>query len=129
MRSRQRTIGLAVALAALGAATLLAASQQQAGNRPSAWPCGARLDLSYFRIAEGTGGHLLLLAPEEIGDSANLLIALGAHPQTVFRSAGTMQPGLHEIPIPIDPSIESVLFSVGVQCLQTAQVVGPSGQP
>ena len=128
MRTREQTIWLALVLAALGAATLRAGAQQPAGNRPSAWPCGARLDLSYFRVAEGSGGHLLLLAPEEIGDSANLLLALGAHPHTVFRTAGTMQPGLHEIPIPIESSVESLLFSIGVQCLQTAQVVRPSGQ-
>jgi hypothetical protein len=106
----------------------LAGAQQQSGNRPSGWPCGARLDLSYFRVAEGSGGHLLLLAPEEIGDSAALLTAFGAHPQTIFRTAGAMQPGVHDISIPIDSSIESLLFSVGVQCLQTAQVVRPSGQ-
>jgi len=124
----ERTIWLALALATLGMATLLAGTRQQTGNRASAWPCGTRLDLSYFRVAEGSGGHLLLLSPEEIGDSANLLIALGAHPQTIFRTAGTMQPGLHEIPIPVDSSIGSLLFSVGVQCLQTAQIVRPSGE-
>lgn len=128
MRTRERTTCLALALAVAGAATLLAGAQQQTGNRPSTRPCGARLDLSYFRVAEGSGGHLLLLAPEEIAESANLLIALGAHSQTVFRTAGTMQPGIHEIAIPIDSTIESLLFSVGVQCLQTAQVVRPSGR-
>jgi hypothetical protein len=126
--ARERTTRVALTLAAVGAATLLTAAQQQTGNRPSAWPCGARLDLSYFRVAEGSGGHLLLLAPAEIGESANLLIALGAHPQTVFRTAGTMQPGVHEIAIPIDSTIDSLLFSAGMQCLQTAQVIRPSGQ-
>src|SRR5436190_730356 len=108
-------------------AQMVAGAQQQRSNSPAAWPCGARIDSSYFHVAEGTGGHLLLLAPEEIGDSATLLTALGAHPQTIFRLAGSVTTGLHEFEVPIDPSIESVLFSISVQCLQTAEVVRPSG--
>jgi hypothetical protein len=93
------------------------------------WPGGARLDPSYFQIAEGTGGHLLLLAPEEIVDSVTLLGALSDHPQTIARIAGAIQPGLQEFSVPIDSSVESVLFSMAVQCLQTAEVVRPSGAP
>jgi hypothetical protein len=106
---------------------MLVGAQQQTSNGRTAWPCGARLDMSYFRVAEGSGGHLLLLAPEEISDSATLLTAFGAHPQTIFRIAGSITPGLHEFPVPIDPSVESVLFSISVQCLQAADVVRPSG--
>ena len=40
-----------------------------------------------------------------------------------------MQPGLHEFPVPIDSSVESALFSIGVQCLQSVEVVRPSGAP
>jgi len=109
------------------ALSLSVTAQQQPSNSPRPWPCGARIDSSYFRVAEGTGGHLLLLAPEEIGDSAPLLIALGEHPQTIFRLAGSITPGLHEFSVPIDSSVESVLFSISVQCLQTADVVRPSG--
>ena len=101
--------------------------QQQPSNPRSGWPCGARLDTSYFQVAEGSGGHLLLLAPEEIGDSATLLTAFGAHPQTIFRLAGSLQSGVHELRVPIDPSVESVLFSISVQCLQVAHVLRPSG--
>jgi len=127
----------AAALAILAAPLLMAARQQpqpgqsqqpqQTPNRRASWPCGARVDPSYFRIAEGTGGQLLLLAPEEIGDSAALITAVGAHSQTIFRSAGIVTPGLHEFQVPIDPSVESVLFSISVQCLQAADVVRPSG--
>ena len=73
-----------VAAAILLTPTLIGA-QQQTSNPRSGWPCGARLDMSYFQVAEGTGGHLLLLAPEEIGDSATLLTAVGSHPETIFR--------------------------------------------
>lgn len=114
--------------AAAFAAPLLIGAPQQAPNARSGWPCGARLDTSYFQIAEGSGGHLLLLAPEEIGDSASLLMAFGSHPQTIYRLAGSLKPGLHELRVPIDSSVESVLFSISVQCLQVAHVLRPSGQ-
>ena len=113
------------------AAALLVAlfsnNQQQSSTTPGGWPCGAHLDLSYFQVAEGTGGHLLLLAPEEIADSAALLTAFGSHRQTIFRLAGTLNAGLHEFQVPIDSSVESVVFSISVQCLQVAEVIPPSG--
>jgi hypothetical protein len=102
-------------------------AQQQAPNRRAGWPCGARLDSSYFQVAEGTGGHLLLLAPEEISDSAALLAAFADHPQTIFRLAGSIMPGLHEFRVPVDSSVDSVLFSTSVQCLQITEVLRPSG--
>jgi hypothetical protein len=116
-------------LAAAVAVTAAAGAQPQAPNARAGWPCGARLDPSYFDIAEGTGGHLLLLAPEEIGDAAAVLTALGDHRETIARIAGAIQPGLQEFSVPIDSSVESVLFSMSVQCLQLAEVVRPSGAP
>ncbi len=107
---------------------MLMAAQQQTPNARTGWPCGARLDPSYFHVAEGTGGHLLLLAPEEIADSATLLTAFGSHPQTIFRLAGSLTPGEHDFHVPIDPSVESAIFSISVQCLQVAYVLRPSGQ-
>jgi hypothetical protein len=115
---------LAAAILAIPIAT---GAQQQAPNTRSGWPCGGRLDPSYFRVAEETGGQLLLLAPEEVGDSARLLTAFGSHLQTIFRLAGTVPPGVHEFQVAIDPSVESALFSISVQCLQTAEVLRPSG--
>ena len=117
-----------LAAAAVFAAPLLVGAQQQAPNTRAGWPCAARLDTSYFHIAEGSGGHLLLLAPEEIGDSASLLMAFGSHPQTIYRLAGSLKPGLHELRIPVDSLVESLLFSISVQCLQVAHVLRPSGQ-
>ena len=110
---------------------LLAGAQQQPSTPPGNWPCGGRLDASYFQVAEGTGGHLLLLSPEEIGDadSTTLLTAFGSHRQTIFRLAGSLTPGPHDFHVPIDSSVESVLFSVSVQCLHTVDVVRPSGLP
>jgi hypothetical protein len=65
-------------------------TQQQTNSRAN-WPCGARIDPSYFHGAEGTGGQLLLLAPSEIATSADLPIAFDRHPETVFRLGGTIQ--------------------------------------
>jgi hypothetical protein len=104
------------------------AQQQTPAGRPN-WPCGARIDPSYFQIAEASGGELLMLAPWEIGDSAALLQASTDHRETIFRLGGTINPGTHEFRVPIDASVESVVFSISVQCLQTADVVGPSGAP
>jgi hypothetical protein len=121
-----RIIGWLAAAGVLAVHSLIGAQQQTSSAR-AGWPCGARLDPSYFQVAEGSGGHLLLLAPAELGDSVALLTAFGAHPRTIFRLAGEMKAGLHEFRVPIDSSVESVLFSISVQCLQAADVARPSG--
>jgi hypothetical protein len=127
MRFRFVTHVAPFAAVAVAAASVLASAQQQTPNTRAAWPCGGRLDPSYFRVAEGTGGQLLLLAPDEIGESAPLLTAFTNHPQTIFRLAGSVTPGLHDFQVPIDPSVESVVFSISVQCLEAAYVLQPSG--
>ena len=126
---RFRFIAPVIVLAAvvICAVSALAGAQQQTPNTRSAWPCGGRLDPSYFRVAEGTGGHLVMLAPDEIGESTPLLLAFTNHPQTIFRLAGSVTQGLHDFQVPIDPSVESVVFSVSVQCLEAAYVLQPSG--
>jgi len=37
-------------------------AQERSPTR-AGWPCGARLDPSFFRMAEATGGHVYLIAP------------------------------------------------------------------
>lgn len=118
---------IACAVAASLSVFAQAGARQQVPNTRSNWPCAGRVDPSYFQIAEGTGGHLFLLAPFEIADSTPLLLAVDRHPQTIFRLAGSITPGVHEFRIPIDGSVESALFSISVQCLQTAELVRPSG--
>ena len=58
----------------------------------------------------------MLIGPAELGESTPLLTAFDDYPETIFRLAGTINPGLHEFRIPIDSTVESVLFSVSVQC-------------
>ena len=127
MRSRSLAYLIFFAAVPLVTASVWAGAQQQTPNARGAWPCGGRLDPSYFRVAEGTGGQLLLLAPDEISESAPLFTAFTNHPQTIFRLAGSVTPGLHDFQVPIDPSVESVVFSISVQCLDAAYVLQPSG--
>jgi len=117
-----------VVVLALAASSSIGA-RQQSSNARAGWPCGGRLDPAYFDVAEATGGQLFLLAPGELGGTAPLLMAFDEHRQTIFRLAGTINPGVHEFRVPIDASVESVLFSISVQCLQTAEVSSPSGAP
>jgi hypothetical protein len=116
-----RVVGLALA------ASSSIGPQQQESKARTGWPCGGRLDPAYFDVTEGTGGQLLLLAPGELGGAASLLMAFDEHRQTIFRLAGAINPGVHEFRVPIDASVESVMFSISVQCLQTADVTSPSG--
>lgn len=124
-----RGIAIAAAVALPAFASGLGQDRPQVPSARAGWPCGARLDPSHFQVTEGSGGHLLLLAPAEIGDAASLLIAFDHHRQTIFRLAGTINPGVHEFRVPIDSTVESVVFSISVQCLRTASVTRPSGVP
>jgi hypothetical protein len=120
------TAAAAVTLAAFSAAVLAAAQGQQPDPRPG-WPCNGRPDGSYFKIAEGTGGQFFLFHPSEVADSGALMAAGMSHGSTVLRAGGQLAAGLHEFPVPVD-RVESLLFSLSVQCLQVAEIVRPSGQ-
>ena len=124
-----KTASISYAVAALTLAIAAHGHQQQTTNTRANWPCGARIDPSYFHVAEGTGGQLLLLAPSEILTSAELSTAFDKHPETIFRLGGMMNPGVHDFRVPIDGSVESAMFSFSVQCLQAAEVLRPSGAP
>lgn len=112
------------------AATLLAppsAPWHQVSNTRAGWPCGAKLDASYFAVAEATGGQVMLTPPDELPKAGVPLAALGEHRQTLFRRLGPMNDGTHEFRVPIDSSVESVAVAMSVQCLQNADVLSPSG--
>ena len=106
-----------------------AAQQKQSGQSPRpGWPCVGKVDPSYVRGAEATGGKVLLVHPTEIGDAAVDARASEQHDETVFRAVGQLGGETYEMTVPIDSTIESVYFFVSVQCLQVVTLVTPSGQ-
>jgi hypothetical protein len=115
----------ALALVVFSVAALAGAQDQQPGPRPG-WPCNGRPDPSYFRVAEGSGGQFFLFHPSEVADSGALMAAALTHAATVLRAGGQLAAGLHEFPVPVD-RVDSLLFSLSVQCLQVAEIVRPSG--
>jgi hypothetical protein len=121
-----RVIAVVAALALAAGHGAAHAQDQQPRERPG-WPCVGRPDPTYFRTAEATGGQVFLFDKSEIGESAALMIAGGRHPETVFRIAGSLAEGVHDFVVPIDSTVESVLISVSLQCLQVADITTPSG--
>ncbi len=114
------------ALAMMLLASAAVAQDQQSHERPG-WPCVGRPDPTYFRTAEATGGQVFLFDKSEVGDSAALMIATSRHEETIFRAAGSLNNGVHEFSVPVDSTVESVLFSVSLQCLQVADITTPAG--
>jgi hypothetical protein len=104
----------------------LAGAQDQKPDTRIGWPCAGRPDPVYFRTAEATGGQFFMFHPSEVADSGALMAAATTHDATMLRAGGKMAPGLHEFTVPVD-RVESLLFSVSVQCLQIAEIARPSG--
>ena len=106
----------------------LLAQQQQPHTRPG-WPCVGRPDPSMVQVSEGSGGQVFLLDPSEVGSSATLLMARQGHDETLRRVVGELEPGVRTVDVHVDTSVEHVLFSVSLQCLQEIEIVRPSGRP
>jgi hypothetical protein len=105
-----------------------AAQDQQPRERPG-WPCVGRPDPAYVRTAEATGGQVFLFDRSEIGESGALMIASSTHTETIFRASGALTEGVHDFSVPIDSTVESVLISVSLQCLQVADITTSAGAP
>jgi len=116
---------LAVVLPLLWATA--AGAQQQVPHERPGWPCVGRPDPVYVRTAEATGGQVFLFDKSEIGESAALMIASSKHTETIFRVSGSVTEGVHDFVVPIDSTVESVMISVSLQCLQVADIMTPSG--
>jgi len=118
---------LVILIAALSCASLPAPAQvQQQGSR-TGWPCGGRVDSSFVRTAEATGGRVLLFAPTELSGFTNEMDASRGHDEIVLRVTGQLTEGQRDFDVPIDSSIESVYFFVSVQCLHSVAIVPPPG--
>jgi von Willebrand factor A domain-containing protein 7 len=106
-------------------AHLQRSADQQPGYQPD-WPCVGRPDPAYVRIAEATGGQVFLFHPSELGGSAALVLGT-RDDETLFRAVATLDDAIHEYTIPVDATVESVRFSVSLQCLQIAEIARPDG--
>jgi hypothetical protein len=106
---------------------LTAAAQQQAPRERPGWPCVGRPDPAYVRTAEATGGQVFLFDKSEIAESGALMIASSKHTETIFRVSGSLTEGVHDFTVPIDSTVESVMISVSLQCLQVADITTPRG--
>lgn len=116
-----------IVIATLSCASLRVSAQNQQARNRTGWPCGGRVDSSYVRIAEATGGHVLLFAPEELSGAADEMQASVGHDQTVLRASGNLTEGARDFDVPIDSSMDSVYFFASVQCLQNVAVIPPPG--
>ena len=116
-------------IAGAAAAWLLQAqvSGQQQGPQPG-WPCTGTIDSAYVRMAEATGGVVMLFKPSELTGAAAQMTASSRHDEVVFRGGAQVAQATHVLDVPIDSSIESVYFFVSMQCLQSVAVVGPTGE-
>ena len=108
-------------------AAFLCAQQQVPPSRPG-WPCvaGRAIDPTYIRTAEATGGQVFLFDRSEAGRSMILMQYSGKHEDTIFRSTGTLSTGSHEFTFPVDSTIESLMVTVTLQCLQSITVLRPT---
>lgn len=123
-----RTAILAVGALALAVGEAAPGAQDQQPRSQPGWPCVGRPDPAYFRIAEATGGQVFLFDKSEIGNSAILAIMASRYDETVFRMAGSLVDGRYEFSFPIESAVEGVMISVSLQCLQSSDIVTPSGQ-
>lgn len=94
-----------------------------------AWPCTGKepsFDQAFAKTAEATGGQLFLFDRSEAGRSLVLVTATTRHPETVIRAAGKLEEPYRDFRVPVDPSIDSLLVSVSLQCMQRITIYGPS---
>jgi hypothetical protein len=87
---------------------------------------GRAIDPTYIRTAEATGGQVLLFDRSEAGRSMILMQYSGKHEDTIFRSTGTLSTGSHEFTFPVDSTVESLMVTVTLQCLQSITVLRPT---
>ena len=119
-----RTVaGVALALCA----SLAVTAQNQQPKFQASWPCSGRVDPSYIRTAEATGGKVMLFTPAEVSGIADEMSASRDHRETVVRAGGQLDDGVHDFEIPLDSTIESAYFFISLQCLQFVTVLQPSG--
>jgi hypothetical protein len=91
------------------------------------WPCTGKersFDPSYARVAEATGGHLVLLDRSEAGVSSTLARGDSKHKETIVRATGKIDSYV-DIPFWVDSSVESLFVVASLQCMQTINLYDP----
>jgi hypothetical protein len=121
--------GRLLAAACLAVCASLPATAQGQQASKTGWPCNGKVDPAYVRTAEATAGKVLLFAPNEMAGAAEEMSASRGHDATVVRASGQLTDGVHDFEIPLDSTIESAYFYIGLQCLQFASVIRPDGEP
>jgi hypothetical protein len=113
-----------------GAGLLLAMAvcHGQQVHRGFAGPC-ASADPVYSRITGATGGQQYLLRGSEVEKSAAVMESRLLHDTDILFATGALrraQP--REFAAPVDSTVESVSFSVTVECKEAIQVLRPAGE-
>jgi hypothetical protein len=91
------------------------------------WPCTGKqlsFDPSFARVAEATGGHLVLLDRSEAGVTSTLALGDSKHQATIIRAAGKTESYV-DIPFWVDSSVESLFVVASVVCMQTIYLYDP----
>lgn len=84
------------------------------------------MDPSYVKAAESTGGQVFLFDRSEAGRSLALVRYGPSHTATIFRSTDTLSTGTRDFEFPVDSTVESLMVSVSLQCLQSITVFRPT---
>lgn len=102
-------------------------AQNQVPQPKPGWPCvaGRAVDPSYIKTSEATGGQVFLFDRSEAARSLVLVKNTGKHEATIYRSMGTLSTGTREFSFPVDSTVESLMVSVSLQCLQSITVYRP----
>lgn len=107
---------------------LPANAQRQRPRVQAGWPCDGKVDPTYVRTAEATGGKVMLFKPTEITGAADEMTASMGHEQTVLRASGRLDEGARDFEVPLDSTIESAYLFISLQCLESVTVRRPSGE-
>src|SRR5262245_8865 len=102
-------------------------AQPQQPRHDFGWPCSGKVDPSYIRSAEATGGKVMLFKPTEMSGIADEMSASMGHRETVLRVGGQLEEGVYDFDIPLDSTIESAYLFITLQCLQFITLFQPSG--
>ena len=103
-------------------------AQTQVPQSKPGWPCvaGRAVDPSYIKAAESTGGQVFLFDRSEAARSLALMRNSRAHEKTIFRSTDTLSTGARDFTFPVDTTVDSLMVSISLQCLQSIAVFRPT---